>query len=70
MDDMLLKQLGGAIARHMLTAVAGTLVALGAVSPDQQNNFITIGAGLAVWGIGFAWSWWQKAHAAKASPHG
>jgi ABC-type nickel/cobalt efflux system permease component RcnA len=47
-------------ARHILTGVAGGLVAHGALTADQSNSFVQIGAGLVLYGIGAGWSWWQK----------
>ena len=47
-------------ARHVLTGVAGGLVAHGALTADQSNSFVQIGSGLALYGIGAGWSWWQK----------
>jgi hypothetical protein len=47
-------------ARHILTGVAGTLIAHGALQSDQQNSFIQIGSGLAMYVVGAGWSWWQK----------
>jgi hypothetical protein len=46
--------------RHVLTGVAGGLVAHGALTADQSNSFVQIGAGLALYGVGAGWSWWQK----------
>lgn len=69
MDKTLVTQVVAAAARHLLSGLAGTLVTLGAIGHDQENNFVTIGVGIVVWGVGFAWSYWQKRRAAKAK-HG
>jgi hypothetical protein len=50
----------GGIARHVLTGAAGFLVAAGALAPNEQNQFIGMGVGIALWAAGVAWSWWQK----------
>jgi len=47
-------------ARHILTGVAGGLVAHGALTADQSNSFVQIGVGLVLYGVGAGWSWWQK----------
>jgi hypothetical protein len=46
--------------RHVLTGVAGTLVAHGALQADQSTSFTQIGAGMAMYLVGAGWSWWQK----------
>ena len=46
--------------RHMLTGAGAALVAKGVLQSDQQGAFVQIGMGAAVYGVGAAWSWWQK----------
>lgn len=46
--------------RHLVTALAGALVAAGAITPDQQTSFITIATGIVVWIAASAWSAYDK----------
>ena len=46
--------------RHGLTTIAGVLVSAGAISPTQQDQFVAIGAGIAMFVIGTVWSWFRK----------
>ena len=57
--------IAGLIARHVMTSLAGALVTLGLLQASDQNNFISIASGIVVGLLGLAWSWWQKAGAAK-----
>lgn len=52
-----------AVARHLLSVIAGALAAHGALSSSQTDQFEQIGLGLVVWGASLAWSYWQKRHA-------
>jgi hypothetical protein len=55
-----LKMVVGAAARHALAALAGALVANGAVQGDQTTQFVSIGSGIVIWLAGYAWSAVQK----------
>ena len=57
--------IAGLIARHVMTSLAGALVTLGLLQASDRNNFISIASGILVGLLGLAWSWWQKAGAAK-----
>lgn len=46
--------------RHVLTALAGALVAAGAIDAAQTESFVAITSGLVLYVLGAAWSWWQK----------
>lgn len=48
------------IARHALTGIAGTLITAGAIQPDQTDQFVGMGVGIAVWLGGVAWSLAEK----------
>ena len=51
----------GGVARHVLTGVAGYLVAAGAIhSGQEQTQFVSIGCGIVLWAVGLGWSWWNK----------
>lgn len=52
--------------RHILTVLAGVLIAKGALSPADQGPFVTIASGIAFYVIGAGWSWWQKSGQAQA----
>ena len=69
MENDLQKLVIGGVARHVLTAIAGSLVAAGAIhSGSEQTQFVSIGCGVALWAAGIAWSWWNKqGHAALMS---
>lgn len=56
----LFKPLLTAAARHLMTGLGGSLVALGALQPNQSTEFVDVASGLAVWAVGYAWSAWQK----------
>lgn len=58
--DVLTQVLGG-VARHVLTSVAGGLVADGVIKGSDTQ--MVVGAGMALAGV--AWSWWQKVGQAK-----
>lgn len=64
--DDLIAQAAGSVLRHGLTALAGALGTLGALSSDQQTQFVAVGGALAMWGVGLLWSVIQKARAKKA----
>lgn len=56
----LLRMMVSAGARHLVTAVAGSLVTAGAIQSDQQTQFVTIATGVVVWAAGLAWSYANK----------
>lgn len=64
MNDMMEMIMLSAV-RHGLTAVAGVFVTHGALAASDEAKFIQMGSGIIIWGVGFAWSWWQKAGHAK-----
>ena len=65
MDQSLQSMIAAAAARHALTGLAGFLITNGALSQGDEAKFVQIGCGIVAWGVGFAWSWWQKkGHAA------
>ena len=64
----LAKPLLAGAARHVMTAVAGVLIAQGAITTDQQAQFVTIASGIAVWAAGYAWSAWQKKQTLTPAP--
>ena len=45
-----------AAVRHLLTALAGFLLARGLIHPDSENALIQTASGLALGAIGFGWS--------------
>lgn len=53
------------LIRHGLTAVAGILGTEGVLSTDQQTQFVSVGAALALAGVSYVWSIVQKRNAAK-----
>lgn len=53
-------QIISAMARHLLTAVAGYLAAQGVLTSDKQEQFVTMGGAIAVWGAGVLLSCIQK----------
>jgi hypothetical protein len=65
-NNSLLAMVVGLVARHALTALAGTLVTLGLVDKSQSSNFVEIGVGIAIGGAAIAWSWWRKVGHARA----
>lgn len=48
------------VARHLLTSVGTLLGGVGAILPDQESQFVTVGLGIVLWGAGFAWSVAEK----------
>lgn len=52
----LLRMLVTAGARHALTGLGGFLVASGAITGSQTQQFVEIGGGIIVWLAGYAWS--------------
>jgi hypothetical protein len=63
-NDIIISLLKGPVLagqlRHLMTVVAGALVGAGALQSSQQNEFISIGAGIIMWAIAALWSWGQK----------
>jgi hypothetical protein len=51
-----LTTIGGLVARHSLTWLAGMLMMHGYLASGGTNEFV--GAGMVF--VGVAWSWWQK----------
>jgi hypothetical protein len=47
-------------ARHALTGLGGVLVTAGAIQPVQQDQFVVMATGIAVWLAGLAWSAAEK----------
>lgn len=64
-SDNLIGLIVGGVTRHVLTGVAGSLVAMGWITGDDQQKFITMGVGIAIGAAGLAWSWWNKVGHAK-----
>jgi hypothetical protein len=62
----LLAQALASLARHGLTALAGSLGTAGVLTHDQQTQFVTVGGALALAGVSYAWSYIQKRNAKKA----
>jgi hypothetical protein len=60
MNWELLKPFIAGQIRHVLTGFAGALVSVGALQSDQAGSFVTIGAGIVLYGIGAVWSVVQK----------
>ena len=59
------KPFATALVRHLLTGLAGVLVADGVLMQSDAAQFAAIGGGVVV-GLGsLAWSWWQKHLQAK-----
>lgn len=58
-------QVIAALARHILTAAAGALGTAGVLTTDQQTQFVSLGAALALGGVSYAWSVIQKRNLAK-----
>ena len=58
-------QIIAGILRAGLTGLAGILATAGALTGDQQTQFVTIGGGLALWLATVAWSAIQKHNAKK-----
>jgi hypothetical protein len=46
------------LVRHGLTTLAGLLVGWGALAPAQSANFVDIGVGVAVFLVGYLWSFY------------
>ena len=63
----LLTQIIAGIARHGLTALAGVLTAHGALAGSQQDAFVGIGSGIALWAGTVLWSIIQKRNVKKAT---
>lgn len=60
-------QILGGLARHGMTYVAGILATAGALTGDQQAQFISIGVSLLLAGASYAWSVIQKRNVKKAT---
>lgn len=56
----LVKSIIAGQARHVCTALAGSLVTYAIITPDQSNQTITVLTGIVVGAVGAGWSWWQK----------
>ncbi len=54
------------VCRAGLQALAGVLIAHGAMQDGQSGEFVSIGLGLAASAAGVAWSWLQHRNAHKA----
>lgn len=64
----LLKAIVAGIARHAMTAIAGMMLAHGMIATDQQAQVVSIGASIAVWGLGVWWSAQQKTQTLPQPP--
>ena len=60
MDWTLIKPFIAGQVRHVVSVVAGALIASGAVASDDRTVFVNIGTGMVMWAIAAAWDWWQK----------
>lgn len=60
MDKELFSSILAGQVRNGIGLVAGSLITLGAVAPEQKGAFVQIGSGIVMWFIVAAWSWWQK----------
>ena len=56
----ILKDSIGALLRHGLSFAGTWLVAHGALVAGSQDSFVQIGTGIAMAGVAFLWSLWQK----------
>lgn len=56
----LVTQMVTALARKALTVAAASLVTWGVLPEGQSNEFVTIGAGLALGTASLAWTWVDK----------
>lgn len=48
--------------RNLLQPLAGALILKGAITAEQATQVETVGAGVIVWAVTYAWSIWQKRH--------
>lgn len=53
------------IVRHAMTGLSGVLAANGALTTDQQAQFVSVGSALLLYGAAQVWSLIQKRNAAK-----
>lgn len=56
----LVKSVVAGQARHVLTAAGVWMAGHGLIQSDQQDQFVQIGVGAALYLLGAGWSWWQK----------
>lgn len=63
-----LQMIVGALARHFLTTLAGSLATVCGLSHDQQVQFVTGGGAVIVWLVGVLWSMAQKKTVASSLP--
>jgi hypothetical protein len=59
MDSDTLKFLANFLAKKAAAWAAGSLVTIGALQPNQETQFITMGSGIIVGLLAFIWSWWN-----------
>lgn len=62
----LLQMLVGGFARHLFTALAGSLVTRGVLMPMDTDRFVELGMGVMLGGVALAWSAVQKASTRSA----
>lgn len=62
----LIRMIVSGTARHILTSAATLLAGYGAISTDQETQFVSIGGGIIVWLAGVAWSAANKTAVADA----
>jgi hypothetical protein len=75
MDSDTLKFIANFTATKLAGWIAGGLLTLGWLQPNQETQFETIGAGIVLGALGYTWSWWntrgkQAVLAELAKAHG